>query len=269
MRVPTFRFRLPLLLSAFSVALLGWHTNTSPAAVILMHGREDEATFRDDGALLTHLQDLYGASNVTYMRGLNAAADGSSAIGYDAVVISSSLASNDIRNKYEDSRVGILNMENAITQRGLGNFNMSETAGTTPLVDQTQITIVNPTHPLAAGLNGTVTVFTSPQFMQVGRGALAGGATLIASGQTPTDHTIFAVDAGGALLGDGTEGNPNIAAGRRVHFFVSDPGFASLTGDGKALFNAALAWVVPEPAGSVLCALGLSALLGRRAGRRS
>src|SRR6476659_7158537 len=66
---------------------------TAHAAVILMHGREDGPTFRDDGVLYAHLQSVFGDDNVVYMRGASAAADGSSANGFDAIVISSSLAS--------------------------------------------------------------------------------------------------------------------------------------------------------------------------------
>jgi hypothetical protein len=54
---------------------------------------------------------------------------------------------------------------------------------------------------------------------------------------------ISAVEPGGELS-DGTE-----AAGRRVMFPIVDTGFDSLTDDGLALFDAAIAWLVGEASG--------------------
>ena len=70
------------------VALSLVFTGTANAIKVLMHGREVGATFRDDSFILTHLQDRYGAANVTYMAGTAAAPDGSSANGFDVVFIS-------------------------------------------------------------------------------------------------------------------------------------------------------------------------------------
>jgi hypothetical protein len=246
-----------------------WNPGASNAAKILLHGRNPDPDFRDDGALMEHLELIFGADNVDYMAGIAAASDGSSAIGYDAVIISSSLASNDIRGKYEDSRAGIFNMENAVVDTGVGEFQMSSASGTTGDVHD-KVRIVNPGHPLAAGLSGTVNAFNNTHSMQIGKGTLAPGAVVIAT-QAPgnpegtEDPTIFAVDTGGALLGDGSDGMPAIAPGRRLMFFVSDPGFADLTPDGLKLFDAAANWVaVPDPGTFALCAIGLLPLLGRR-----
>jgi hypothetical protein len=249
----------------------------SPSATqarILVHGRNALPDFRDDGLLMSHLETRFGEENVDYMAAIDAAADGSSANGYDAIIISSSMGSNDIRGKYANTPVGVLNMENAIIDTGVGEFQLSFTSGTTVSFNHQHVEIVDPTHPLAAGLTGTVQVFNNPQFMQVGRGDLGQGVHLVArqpeNVDGTRDHTIFAVDTGGALLGDGSPGSPAVAAGRRVMFFVSDPGFGDLTADGLKLFDAAANWViVPEPASFALCAVGLFTLLARRPHRRN
>ena len=231
-------------------------------ARILFHGSGVEPVDGADGAVMTHLQDRYGADNVVYMQGDMAAADGSDANGFDVVIISSTLSSGTVRNKYEDTPVGLMNWEQALMRQREGEFNMSENGRTQP--DETQIEIVDPAHPIAAGLSGTIDVYSAPNTNSYGRDALAPGATLIARGVTDAaDLAIFAAEAGDALLGDGTPGNPATADGRRVMFFLEDNGFGAITPDGIKMFDAAVDWLaVPEPSSMVLGLAGLLGLLG-------
>src|SRR5687767_13629925 len=83
-------------------------TNPAHAIKILMHGRNAAPSHGDDLTTFNYLVSVYGEDNVDFMEGLIAAADGSSAIGYDVVYISSSMASSNTRGKYEDSPVGIV-----------------------------------------------------------------------------------------------------------------------------------------------------------------
>ena len=138
--------------------------DSANAIKILMHGREAGATFRDDPFVLMHLESVFGAENVDYLRGVDAAADGSSANGFDVVYISSTMASGDTRSKYEDSPVGIVFGENALSHDdNAGNFMMSDLGTNNDNVtDRQTISIVNASHPLAAGLSGEVTVLNSP-----------------------------------------------------------------------------------------------------------
>lgn len=234
--------------------------DSAAAIKILMHGREAGATYRDDPFVFAHLEATYGAENVDYMQGALAAVDGSSAVGYDVLFLSSTMASSAIRGKYEDSTVGVVDGENAVIHNdAVGNFMMSDLGGNQDAgKDRHKINILNPGHPLAAGLSGEVTVFTTPpdlNWTQYGRGPLAPGVTLIADadntdqplGDPSAEHAIFAADVGAALLGDGSEGSPATAAGRRVFFFVSDFGFFDLTTDGVALFDAAITWAATDP----------------------
>ena len=250
------------LLVAFSLGLVAMQTDVAPAATILMHGGDADATSGADAAVFAHLQSVYGVDNVTYMEGDAAAADGSSANGFDAVVISATLGSGSMRNKYEDAPQGVMNWEQALMRQAEGEFNMSVAGHTQP--DQTQIQIVDPSHPLAAGLSGVVTVTSAPGTMSFGTGDVASGVSLVASSMEG-DNAIFAANVGDALLGDGSPGNPATAAGKRAMFFLEDNNFADLTPEGLALFDAAVAYVVPEPTSLVLCVMGLVGLLiGRR-----
>ena len=189
--------------------------NSAQAITVLMHGRDPGATFRDDPFIYAHLQARYGAANVTYMAGVDAAADGSSANGFDVVFISSTMASSDTRNKYEDSPVGVVNDEGALVHdNNLGNFMLSDSNGnldgTPATTGKTKINILDPTHPLAAGLSGEVTVFnttpTDTYWWQFGRGNLASGVdrvaetllgdvgTQIVSGDYARDSVVDAAD---------------------------------------------------------------------------
>jgi hypothetical protein len=229
------------------------------AIKILMHGREASPSFRDDPITFQHLETVFGAANVDYLQGSAAPADGSAVNGYDVLYISSTMASGDTRDKYENSLVGIVSSENAlIHDNNVGNFMLCDAGGNQDnVVDRQKINILDPTHPLAAGLSGEVTVYDSAvaNWWQFGTGAVAPGVNLIADmvlpasdPMPPAQHAILAADIGAALLGDGTAGRPATASGRRVFFFMSDFGSADLTEDGKKLFNAAIQWAAEKPA---------------------
>jgi hypothetical protein len=224
-----------------------------------MHGRLDVPAFGDDQFVFEHLEQKFGAENVDYIQGSMAAADGSSANGYDVLFISSTMASGDTRDKYEDSPVGIVCDENAlIHDNNPGNFMMADAGSNqNALKVRQKINILNPGHPLAAGLSGEVTVFKTDtnNWTQYGLGPLGPGVTLIADAvntdqplpDPSAEHAIFAADVGAQLLGDGTPGRPMTAAGRRVFFFMSDFGAFELTDDGFKLFDAAIEWAAADP----------------------
>jgi hypothetical protein len=240
------------------------YVDSAEAIRILMHGREPVPGFRDDPFVFAHLEEKFGADNVDYIQGSAAAADGSSANGYDVLFISSTMASSDTRGKYADSPVGIVCDENAlIHDNNVGNFMLSDAGGNQDnTVDSlTKINIVDPSHPLAAGLSGEVTVFKTEtaNWWQFGRSPLASGVDLIANMVLPASdpppevqHAIFAAEVGAQLLGDGSPGSPMTAAGRRVFFFLSDMGAFDLTDDGFKLFDAAIEWAAADPAPALL-----------------
>jgi hypothetical protein len=218
------------------------------------------------------LQTVFGAENVVFMEGINAAADGSSANGFDVVFISATMASNNTRDKYEDSPVGIVIGEHANTSCcTVGNFAMVTSTGDASggLKIRREIDIIDPSHPVAAGLSGRVTFVSSllpdpdpiigTQWGQYGAGPLGAGVVEIARWVTtdqpladPIEYTIFAADVGAALLGDGSPGVPATAAGRRVFFGGGDYHGSDLTADGYKLFDAAISWAAAKPPAAVL-----------------
>ena len=244
------------------------------ATTILFLGNDAGPTFGADGAVMAHLQARYGAGNVSYLQGT--ASTTADAMGKDAVIISATLNSGDVRDKFEDVTAGVMNWEQALMTTTVGNFQMSTSGGTTD--SQTQINIVDPVHPLAGGLNGTVTVTNTGQTFSHGGAPLGAGVALVAelTSDPAGKKGIFAADVGGALLGDDSAGRPSTAPGRRVSFFLQDATFGDLTPDGITLFDAAVDWtanvsVIPEPSSVVLMVSGAAGLglLGLRRRRRA
>src|SRR6185503_1343103 len=115
-------------------------------------------------------------------------------------------------------------------------------SGGTTVASQTNIIIVDCTHPIAAGLpRGSTTVLTAP-------GPLVTLATPVASAQiiaTLDDGTgrpsVFAIEAGAPLL----PARIATAPARRVGIFWEATTF--MTADGLKLFDAAVAWATGAP----------------------
>ena len=238
--------------SAVVAMVMALSAPTADAEVILFIGGGDSATSGADGAVYSHLVDA-GYSVVYKKAGSATSAD---ADGKDAVVISSTVSSGDVRKKYHNAAVGVLNWEEALMKTSEGDFQM---ASSTSKPSATQLTIVDDAHPLAAGLTGTVTVYDSSQTMSTGTGTLAPGVVVIAEvAGSSSSKGIYAVEQGGELL------DASNAPARRVMFFLENDGASALTDDGLALFDGAVAWLVPEPATAALLAIGGALLAWRR-----
>jgi hypothetical protein len=98
------------------------------------------------------------------------------------------------------------------------------------------IKIVNANHPLAAGLSGTVRVFTDDVCREVRAGGLGPDAIKIAN--TPLDTTTWAIYAyeKGGMMPAGK------APAKRVGFFWHRP--SGGTAEGKKLLQAAVEWAI-------------------------
>ncbi len=162
----------------------------------------------------------------------------------DLVMVSESVGSGNVNTEIKDSTSPVLLYEAYLYDdfQWMGNssitndFNPGDNGGNT-LPDTTHsITIVEPAHPLAAGLPaGDVQVYTDNGRLAYGR--LTAPASVVATVPGhPDTATIFAYEAGDRAL-DGT----TIPA-RRVGFFSAGLTLTSneFTDEGLALFNAAL-----------------------------
>lgn len=104
---------------------------------------------------------------------------------------------------------------------------------------QTTIDIIDPAHPLAAGLSGTVTVLTAAN--QMGWGVPDNAALVGTITGVPDNYTLFGYEAGTFIPG-GYE-----VTRRRVGFFLSSATGATLTNEGWALFDASIIWAFNSP----------------------
>jgi hypothetical protein len=103
--------------------------------------------------------------------------------------------------------------------------------GTT--TSQTQVNVVNSSHPMAAGLSGLVSASASSTYSWGVPNANAAKVATI-SGST-TRHAMFGYDVGAAM--------PGLAApARRVGLFLTDSTPTILTANGWALFDASVRW---------------------------
>ncbi len=203
------------------------------APYVLFVGKIDELA-------LTHVNRITDAMVVDHLKtyGLDVQvldediAQTTDADGKQLIVNSSTVTSGDVNTKFQLSPVPFLNWES-----GLQDDMLMSVAGEFGDVDaQTALTIVDPSHPMAAGLAaGTYTVVTgSPNNWTSGNPG-PGGQTIAVLASNPSRGCIYAYEPG-ALLADGFTPAP----ARRMHIFFRDTTFSVLNSTGLALFNAAV-----------------------------
>jgi hypothetical protein len=156
--------------------------------------------------------------------------------GKQLIVISSSVGSGDVNTKFRDVAVPVLTWEGALQDDFLMTLNTDGTDRGTA-TGQTQLNIVNASHPLAAGLSaGVKTVTTAPA--DFSWGAPNSNAVVVATiAGNPAQAGIYGYDKD-ALLIDGT----SRARARRVMVFLSNDAYVVLNDDGKKLIDAAIQW---------------------------
>jgi len=182
--------------------------------------------------------------------------DGATAVTADAtgkalVVISSTVTPTSVGTKFRTVAVPVITWEsgsfNNMGMTGSGNKDFGTKTG------QTQITITNTSHPLAAGLTGSPTVVTAARTFDWGKpnaNAISIATILGDSAKT----AIFAYEPGVAMPG-------LTAPARRLGLFLYDDTGDSLTSSGTALLDAGIKWargggsltgsIVVSPVGSV------------------
>jgi hypothetical protein len=162
--------------------------------------------------------------------------------GKSLVIISSTVSSGDINVKFTDLAVPVINWEEAV----MDDLLMTGDSGAEPdhhgsTGNLSQIDILDPSHPLAAGLSGNVTVTSSPQTMSWGiSDANPTNAMVIAQvAGDPTKWAIWAYEKG-AVLFDGVTPAPE----RRIGFFFNGASTTANTPEAFQLFDAAVNWAL-------------------------
>ncbi len=205
---------------------------TSVAALLVV---ADAVTLpSSDAVIKARLENL--GFTVTVKDAVNAAA--SDAANKSLVFISETVASASVNTKFRDVAVPVISAEPQI-------FDDLMMTGPTLETDygyasgQTQATILVPSHPLAAGCTGTVSISTLASGAAWGRPAVS--ATQVASlSYDGTKKAIFAYESGAMM-------NGMQAPARRVGLIHGNDAFNSLTETGGALFDAAVRWATTTP----------------------
>jgi hypothetical protein len=156
------------------------------------------------------------------------------ATGVDLVVLAASCLAANLGDRFRDLAVPIISMEPAVFDDlgmtgPVSGLDWEETPGT-------HVAIISPTHPIAAGLLGSVAVVSEPATLTWGRPAAT--AQLVA--------TFEGMDGRAAIFGYPARA-PMVtgrAPAKRIGFFAADLAAARLTEEGTALVGAAIRWAL-------------------------
>lgn len=194
-----------------------------------------------DAAVRTRLQAL---GYTTAVKGASAATT-ADANGKAVVVVSSTVTASAVGTKFQSVAVPVVVWENVQYDSDYMRLT-GTTAGTHygTATGQTQVNIVDASHPLAGGLAAGARTVSAPGPYTWGKPQLSAGSQAIVAAQLTTGDTsraaVFGYEKGASMVGQ-------TAPARRVGLFLGDTTAASLTGDGWKLFEAAIRWAAGVP----------------------
>ncbi|MBM7844618.1 Calx-beta domain-containing protein [Herpetosiphon giganteus] len=191
----------------------------------------------NDAAVIDRLEQQLGLNVITRDHNSVTAADASN--GIKLVLVSSSVASTKIGSMFRDTPIPVLVWENAIfdDMQMTGSTNGTHFGVTAA---GTQLTITNASHDLAAGLNGTISVYTSAQTMSYGGNLPTSAINIAYAAGNSTKRVIWGYESGTSMVG-------LTAPARRVGIFFGDLNTNQLTNQGWQLFDAAVTWAMTAP----------------------
>ncbi len=187
-----------------------------------------------DSAVRNRLQNQ-GYTVITVDDSASTTAD---ATGKQLVIISSTVSSGNVGNKFRDVNVPVIVWENALYD----NMNMTGNNGGNYGTDgnERQIRIRNSSHPLANGFstdNQLVTVTNNNQRFTYGQAN--NSADIVAASDTNNSRdTIFGYETGRTMF------NGMAAPARRVGIFLENSTAANLNNNGWRLFDNAIDWAL-------------------------
>ncbi|MFT4639086.1 MAG: hypothetical protein ACI8T1_002410 [Verrucomicrobiales bacterium] len=205
---------------------------------VLFLGADETGETGADANVLAFLGETFGVANTRYQRA--GAADGSETA--DVIVFSSTFGSGDVRGKFHNSPVPIVNWEEAVMDTGDGEFGQS-LAVMTKSTDTTQMALGD--HPIAGDLAGTtIDYLTAAGAETIGSTELSSGTDTVSTGVdgAVAGLAMLFVTEAGAAVADTAGITDNVSPARRVAFPMTDATFDSLTDAGKQLFANSIHW---------------------------
>jgi hypothetical protein len=169
----------------------------------------------------------------------------------DLVYISESVSSEKINNEITEIRTPMIVAE----PHCFDEMGMSGVESQNQSFDSSNVTIVKPDHPLAAGYRGEVAVMKEhDDSARIPGPSVAGGeAVVIAKGsgnKQDNSDVYFVYDQGAPLAGPTADGSPQVAADIRIGFFAASPqAQALLSPQGYGMLKAAVSYALGASAG--------------------
>ena len=205
--------------------------NPPPQALFVV-GTDSDPTLNDSDAGILARLESQGWQVTVVQAPPSTTSDGD---GKQLIVISSTVNSGDVGDKFRNSPVPVVNWEQAVQDNFLMTLDVGSDRGT--LDGQTEVDIIDAGHPLAGGLStGLKTVTTEAQ--SYSWGVPNQNATIIATVADNPDQALIYGYEEGAILADDSTPSP----ARRVMFFPGNDGFAAFTEDALRLLDAAVEW---------------------------
>ncbi|HOX02491.1 MAG TPA: Ig-like domain-containing protein [Candidatus Paceibacterota bacterium] len=211
-----------------------------------------------DTAVRDHLASLGNTVTTraaTSASGIPALRDHATTNDYDLIIVSESISSGNVGNAFRDLAKPVIANESFIfdDMALTGTVTTNDFGIFTYIGLQTNITIIDAAHPLAAGLSGDVPVYVTPTSGCYGRTVGAGAILVATMVDHPEHYTLFAYDAGAQMVG-------MAAPARRVGMFVFSAGtVVPYTPNVYALLEAAVNWAVGrEPIPAPALEIGLA-----------
>lgn len=197
-----------------------------PKSALLVVG--DTTLSSADTALKSRLEQL--GYQVTVAKDSDTSA--AQANGKNLVFVSSTVASASVNTKFRAVPVPVLSAEPYIYD----DMGMTSGSGLGFQQGQNALSIINPAHPLAAGLSGTSAISSSANDITWGIPTDSAVKVAVTVGDA-SRVTLFGYDQGAAMIG-------LTAPARRVGLFMSNNTADTMSADGWKLFDAAVTWAV-------------------------
>lgn len=154
---------------------------------------------------------------------------------FDCVVISSTVASDNIGGEFRTAAVPVVFWEQALLRTS--REALCEDGGVS--AGWSELTIIDNTHPITSGLAlGDLPVYLGASVFSLGLGAVGPDAVVLAYRESSGDPALVAAGEGAELLAG------YVAPGRRVFMFLEDTSFLDATADGRTLLRRSVDWAV-------------------------
>lgn len=192
-----------------------------------------------DSQIVDYLRSLGLLVNVYDDERTNRPAAAEIAAEHDLVMASSTVLSANVAGDFRHQSTPFIFWESSLARsdrEAMGN-------GAYAASDQTQINVLDNTHPVTEGLpTGLVALVDAPEMFSYCTQETASGVQVLAeSASDPSHKTIIVAEPGAALLDGGT------AAGRRIMLHLYDTTWQQTNAMGRRVFTNAVAYCLGKP----------------------